>query len=79
MSDIRKVDFMVSSLFIGLYILLLCFLAIKVIQFRWKHKTSLGDGGVEELQRAVRAHGNLAENVPPFAIIIFLLEFQQMA
>lgn len=66
---------MASSLFIALHIVLFCVLSIMVIRLRWKFKASLGDGGQDELKRAMRAHGNLAENLPPFALIIFLLDY----
>ena len=39
-------------------------LSFDVIKLRRKNKVSLGAGGVDELDRAIRAHGNFAEYVP---------------
>lgn len=48
--------------------LLLVFLAVRISMLRLHHKVSLGDGGIAELGRAVRAHGNTMEQVPIFLI-----------
>lgn len=53
-----------ASLYCGLNILILMALALRVVQMRQKHKVSLGDGGVEELQRACRVHANATEYAP---------------
>ncbi len=49
-------------------------LALKVIKNRRKHKISLGDGGIEELARAIRAHGNFSEYVPISLILLGVSE-----
>ncbi len=48
--------------------LLLLFLAMRVSLLRLHHKVSLGDGGVAELMRAIRVHGNTVEQVPVFLL-----------
>lgn len=49
-------------------------LSFNVIGFRRKNKVSLGAGGVDELERAIRAHGNFAEYVPFGLFLIGALE-----
>ena len=50
-------------------------LSLRVSQLRRPLKVGVGDGGNEVLLRRIRAHGNFAENVPIFLILLGLLEF----
>jgi len=50
-------------------------LSLRVSQLRRPLKIGIGDGGNEVLMRRIRAHGNFAENVPLFLILLGLLEF----
>ena len=45
---------------------------LRVGDYRFKSKISLGDGGDRELRNRVRAHGNFIENVP-IALLLILL------
>ena len=47
-------------------------LTIRVIKQRYRAKAALGDGGDEQLQRAIRVHGNFAEFVP-FALLLIAM------
>lgn len=62
--------------FTGLYMaanaLILLVLAVYVMRLRWRYETSLMDGGHPHLVRAIRAHGNAAENIP---VVLLLLLF----
>ena len=49
-------------------------LMARVMQQRGKHEVLLGDGGVQSLLLAIRAHSNLLENAPIFLIGLGLLE-----
>jgi len=49
-------------------------LSFNVIRLRRKNKVSLGSGGHDDLERAVRAHGNFVEYVPFGIILIACLE-----
>ncbi len=49
-------------------------LTLNVISLRRENKVSLGDGGIKELQQAVRSHGNFAEYVPLGLILLACLE-----
>ena len=49
-------------------------LSFAVIRLRRDNKVSLGSGGNEDLERAIRAQGNFAEYVPFGIILIACLE-----
>lgn len=49
----------------------------RVVLLRRKFGVSLGDGGHEELNRAIRVFGNFAEYVPLALILVAALEFVQ--
>ncbi len=58
----------------GLSALMAVGLAANVSVARRKHKVSLGDGGLREVERAVRAHANLIENAPLVFLLMALCE-----
>ncbi|MEM6943596.1 MAG: MAPEG family protein [Pseudomonadota bacterium] len=64
----------ITALYAGLLALWLFGLSIAVIRLRWRHRVSLGDGGVDVLERIGRAHGNAAETVPICLILLALSE-----
>ena len=64
-----------TSIYAGFCGLMLCWLALQTIKVRRANKVKLGDGGVAELQAAIRAHGNFAEYMPIVLILLFLLEY----
>ena len=49
-------------------------LSLRVSRLRRPLKIGVGDGGNEMLLRRVRAHGNFAENVPLFLVLLGFLE-----
>lgn len=49
-------------------------LSSRVIRLRRPLKIAFGDGGNEGLTRRMRAHGNFAENVPIFLVLLAALE-----
>ena len=53
-----------AALWAGLSLLILLGLSARVVRLRQKHGVATGDGGVEELGSAIRAHGNAAEYIP---------------
>ncbi|MCR4377635.1 MAG: MAPEG family protein [Rhodospirillales bacterium] len=67
--------FSVTPLYVALNVLLLIVLSFRVVHFRIENQVSLGDGGVMDLQRSIRAHGNLAEYAPFALLLMALLEF----
>lgn len=64
----------VSALYAGLLGLWLMYLTWEVSRRRRRHDVSLGSGGVPELERGIRAHGNAAETVPLGLILLMLAE-----
>lgn len=63
-----------TAVFASILALMFIKLSLGVIALRRKNKVSLGAGGVEELDRAIRAHGNFAEYVPLGLLLIGALE-----
>jgi uncharacterized membrane protein YecN with MAPEG domain len=49
-------------------------LAMNISRMRGKHKIFRGDGGIAELQGAIRAHGNAAEHVPVTVLLLLVAE-----
>jgi uncharacterized protein len=64
---------MVVSIYAGFLALLYIALAIYVIRGRFQYRISLGDGGIEDMQKRIRAHANFAEYAP-FAMLLLLVE-----
>jgi uncharacterized membrane protein YecN with MAPEG domain len=61
---------MITLLYAGLCTLLVVFLAVRVAQWRFRHKIGIGDGGDRELLKRVRAHANAIENMPLALILL---------
>ncbi len=55
---------MITMLYAGLCTILVVLLALRVVQWRFRHKIGIGDGGDPQLQMRVRVHGNAIENLP---------------
>jgi len=70
---------MVTGLYAALLALMFIGLSIYTITFRFKHKISLGDGGRDDLQKAVRAHGNFSEFVPIALILMLIIELNSVS
>ena len=64
----------VTSIIASVLTILFIKLSFAVIGLRRKNKISLGSGGHEDLERAIRAQGNFAEYVPIGIILIACLE-----
>jgi len=68
------VRFARSTLFAVINIAILIVLAFLVVHRRIAHQVALGAGGHDTLERAIRAHGNLAEYAPAALILLALAE-----
>ncbi len=66
---------MTVSIYAVIFGLLICWLALKVIALRRKHKIAYADGGVTDLQMARAAHSNAIEYIPIGLILLFALEY----
>ena len=64
----------ITALYAGLMGLWLLALGFEVVRRRRRHQVSVGDGGVRELELAMRAHGNASEYVPIALILLGLSE-----
>ncbi|MGR9012868.1 MAG: MAPEG family protein [Gammaproteobacteria bacterium] len=65
---------MITSIYASLSALLIVRLALLVIKLRRKNRVSIGDGGIEELQLAIRAHANAVEWIPITLMLLLTLE-----
>ena len=64
----------ITSIIASVLTIIFVRLSFAVIRLRRKNKVGLGNGGHEELERAIRAQGNFAEYVPFGIILIACLE-----
>ena len=64
----------VTPLFAGIFGLIYIWLSYGVIKLRLNKKISLGSGGDEELEIAMRVHSNFIEYVPICLILLWFLE-----
>lgn len=65
--------FNAAAFWVALHILLLLILSALVVGLRQKHKVALGDDGIPELARAIRAFGNASEYIPAGLAAIIVL------
>jgi len=65
----------ITPLYAALLTFIYLFLSARVIRLRRRHLIGLGYGELDELQRAVRIHGNFAEYVPLALLLLFFLEW----
>lgn len=68
---------MITGLYAGLYALLLLGLGVNVVRMRRHHRVGLLDDGNIALRKAIRIHGNAAENLPMLLILIGVAEANQ--
>ena len=66
-----------AALWTGLHLILLLVLSVLVVRLRQKHKVALGDEGIPELARAIRAFGNATEYVPAGLIALAVLAINE--
>lgn len=64
----------ITALYASINIFIMIVLMFLVVHHRISNQISIGGGGIEALERAIRSHGNLAENVPAVLILLALLE-----
>ncbi|HEY8220138.1 MAG TPA: MAPEG family protein [Methylobacter sp.] len=65
---------MITAIYASLSALLIVRLSLSVIKLRRKNRVSVGDGGNEALQLAIRAHANAVEYIPITLMLLFMLE-----
>lgn len=65
---------MITSIYASLAALLIVRLSLAVIKLRRKNRVSVGDGGNEQLQLAIRSHANAVEYIPIALLLLLTLE-----
>lgn len=65
---------MITSIYASLAALLIVRLSLSVIKLRRKNRVSVGDGGNEQLQLAIRTHANAVEYIPITLLLLLTLE-----
>jgi uncharacterized membrane protein YecN with MAPEG domain len=65
---------MIASIYASLSALVIVKLAVSVIKLRRKNRVSVGDGGNEALQLAIRTHANAVEWIPISLLLLLTLE-----
>ncbi|BDX01481.1 hypothetical protein MACH16_02290 [Marinomonas pontica] len=65
---------MITPIYAALLVFLYIFLSFRVIKLRMKYKVGIGDGDHPLLTRAIRVHGNFAENVPFALLLLWMYE-----
>ena len=66
----------VVTLYAGLLGLFYVYLSVRTISIRRKAQISIGDGGDQEMLRAIRMHANFAEYTPLALVLLVLMELQ---
>ncbi|ROR14658.1 MAPEG family protein [Erwinia sp. JUb26] len=65
---------MVSALYVVFGALLIIKFSLDVVRLRRQYRISLGDGGVSDLQLAIRIHGNAVEYIPLATLLLVVME-----
>ncbi|MFG1172291.1 MAPEG family protein [Erwiniaceae bacterium CAU 1747] len=65
---------MVSALYVVIGALLIIKFSLDVVRLRRQYRISIGDGGVSDLQLAIRIHGNAVEYIPLAALLLVMME-----
>ena len=66
----------ITTILVSLLGILFFRLSLRVIQLRRENKVSLGDGGHDALERAIRGQGNCAEYAPITVLLVLAAELQ---
>ncbi|WP_341895934.1 MAPEG family protein [Ferrovibrio terrae] len=69
--------FAITPLYAALCGLLLLVLGLVVIRLRQRHRVNTGDGGHDDLARAMRVQANFIEYVPLTLLLLFMLEMSR--
>ena len=70
-------ELQVAGVYIAINVLILVWLAVRVVSRRRSGKISIGDGGSDDLAVAIRVHGNATEYIPAMMVGLLTLAFMQ--
>lgn len=65
---------MVSALYAVFGALFIIKFSLDVVRLRRQYRISVGDGGVSDLQLAIRVHGNAVEYIPLAVLLLIVME-----
>lgn len=65
-----SINITITAFYTGLLTLLFIALSFNIIRLRFTLKIGLGDGGEQQLIKAIRIHGNFAEYMPLALILL---------
>lgn len=68
---------LIAGFYVGLGVFLILALAGRVIWLRNTRGVGLGNGGHQDLARAIRAHANATEYLPVALLMLVVLAFEQ--
>jgi len=68
----------ITALYAGVLGIILVAISVRVSVLRGKFKVMFGDGGQEDLMRAIRGQGNFIEYVPLALVLIGIVEWEGM-
>lgn len=69
---------MITGLYAGILGFILTALVLRIAMRRRRYLVGIGDGGIEDLSKAIRVHGNFVETVPIILILMTLMELGAM-
>jgi uncharacterized membrane protein YecN with MAPEG domain len=69
-----EVKMTISALYTSILGIIFVFLSIRTLRLRRRLKIAIGDGGNEQMLRAMRVHSNFAEYVPIALIALLMVE-----
>ncbi|MHB1617284.1 MAG: MAPEG family protein [Metallibacterium sp.] len=70
---------LITGFYAALATLLVLVLAARIVWLRNVRKIGLGDGGDQQLARAIRVHANAVEYLPLALLLLLILELQHTA
>lgn len=69
---------MITGLYAGILGFILAVLVLRIAMRRRRYRVGVGDGGIEDLSKVIRVHGNFVETVPIILILMALMELGAM-
>lgn len=70
---------LISSLYISCSAMLIVWLSLQVIKLRHRHKISIGNGNISELETAIAAQHNTIEYIPIMLLLLIAMEVNQVS
>ncbi|MGH1487372.1 MAG: MAPEG family protein [Cellvibrionaceae bacterium] len=65
---------MITGFYACVLVVLYMQLSLKIVGLRRRHKVSIGDGDIKELQRAIATHSNASQYIPISLLLLLVCE-----